>query len=169
MYLPEKMLVTVRRKQMLLVRHFFLFCFVFLGCFVTVLIYKIKNKTILILSPVYNYTHIFSDDSFDITSKKVNALINWDASNDRTGWIKFGVGYCFPCVLRIDQCLFSPAIYENLTRNGEKRMIFFSLFESLQKLIITVRSYYWDFLPFKLIFAKHGNGCGLDLQFCSDS
>ena len=112
--------------------------------------------------------YIFSNDSFDITSKKINALINWNASNEKSGWIKFGVGYCFPSVLRIDQHLFSAAVYENLIFDREKRMIFFSLFKCLKKLIITVQNYYWDFLPFELIFANPGNGCGLDLEFCSD-
>ena len=100
-------------------------------------------------------------------SHVVESLIDWDpdASNDRTGWIKFGVGYCFPSKLSIDQSLFSPSVYENLTRNPEKRMIFFSLFESINKLDITVRNYYWNFLPFELIFDKSGNNInGLHLQ-----
>ena len=93
----------------------------------------------------------------------VDSLINWDANNDKKGWIKFGVSYCFASILSIDQSVFSPSVYQSLTRNHAKRKIFFSLFESINTLIITVRNCYWNFLPFELIFDKFKNN-GLHVQ-----
>ena len=116
---------------------------------------------------IINRRSIKYDKPLNVDTKVVESIIDFNSNKyDSKGWIKFGVGYCFPSSIFIKNVeLFS----KYGTQDNIK--LFASFFEALKFIINvpdTTQCNYWQFLPIELIFDKSIkilSGEGIDLEF----